>query len=125
MRRVVPSPPPADPLVTDAATFGAMLRAARTKTGMTLVDAAMTLGLSKQTLGDLETAKASVGLVTALKAARELGVAIFAVPADERERVRRQIVALRKEASPSLPPESTEASAGAAKRSAVAKKKRR
>jgi DNA-binding XRE family transcriptional regulator len=95
MKRVVPTPLPSDPLITGAAAFGAMVRAARTKSGMTLVDAALTLGVSKQTLGDLETANASVGLTTALKVAKELGVAVFAVPAPEREPVRRLIISSR------------------------------
>jgi DNA-binding XRE family transcriptional regulator len=62
---------------------------------MTLLDAALTMGVSKQTLADLETAKASVGLATALKVAKELGVAVFAVPSTEREPVRRQILLSR------------------------------
>lgn len=95
MKRVVSTPLPADPLIADAAAFGVMIRAARTRTGMTLVEAALTLGVSKQTLADLETAKASVGLVTALKVAKELGVAVFAVPAPEREPLRRQILSSR------------------------------
>lgn len=66
---------------------------------MTLVDAALTLGVSKQTLTDLETAKASVGLATALRVAKELGVAVFAVPSPEREPVRRLILSSRKAAS--------------------------
>lgn len=95
MRRVVPTPFPQDPLVKDAAQFGAAVRAARTAAGMTLADAAQTLGVSKQRLADLETAKASVGLITALHIARELGVALFAVPADDREPVRRLILNAR------------------------------
>jgi len=89
MRRVVPTPFPADPLLADAASFGAAVRAARTRAGMTLADAALNVGVAKQTLADLETAKGSVGLATALTIARELGVSIFAVPAAEREPARR------------------------------------
>ena len=92
MRRVVPTPFPSDPLLHDAAAFGAAVRAARTGAGMTLADAAMTLGIAKQTLADLEKASASVGLATALTVARELGVAVFAVPARDREPVRRMII---------------------------------
>lgn len=92
MRRVVPTPFPSDPLLKDAATFGASIRAARTAAGMTLADAAMTLGISKQTLSDLEKATASVGLSIALKVARDLGVAVFAAPAANREPVRRMII---------------------------------
>ena len=95
MRRVVPTHFPSDPLLKDAATFGAAIRAARTGAGMTLADAAMTLGISKQTLSDLEKATASVGLATALKVAHELGVAVFASPAGDREPVRRFIIGAR------------------------------
>src|SRR5665647_1222653 len=91
MRRVVPAPFPSDPLVLDAASFGAAVRAARTSAGMSLADAAQTVGVAKQTLSDLETAKGSVGIATALRVARELGVATFSVPAAEREPVRRAI----------------------------------
>jgi len=94
MRRVVPLPFPSDPVVTDAAKLGAAIRAARSNAGMTLVDAALALGISKQTLSDLETAKSSVGLGTTLHVAREMGVALFAVPAGEREIVRRAIMQL-------------------------------
>lgn len=92
MKRVVPTPPPVDPLVADAVAFGAAVRAARTGSGMSLADAALLVGIGKQTLSDLETARTSVGLATALKVGRELGVAIFAVPAHDREWVRRLIV---------------------------------
>lgn len=92
MRRVVPTPIPDDPLVADAHALGAAVRAARTASGMTLADAAMSVGISKQTLSDLETAKASVGLALALRVARELGVVVFAVPAAEREPVRKAIM---------------------------------
>lgn len=94
MRRVVATPFPVDPTIAEPLALGAMIRAARTALGMTLADAALTVGVSKQTLSDLETAKASVGLAIALKVARELGVAVFAVPAAEREPVRRAIASL-------------------------------
>ncbi|MDE2259738.1 MAG: helix-turn-helix transcriptional regulator [Betaproteobacteria bacterium] len=99
MRRVVPTLFPSDPLLKDAAMFGAAIRAARTGAGMTLVDAAMTLGISKQTLSNLEKASGSVGLSIALKVARELGVAVFAAPAGDREPVRRIIINARKTGS--------------------------
>ena len=92
MRNVVPTPFPSEPLVADSVAFGRAIRAARTSAGMTLTDAAVTLGVSKQTLADLETAKASVGLGIALRVARELGVAVFVAPSGEREVVRRAIV---------------------------------
>ena len=95
MRRVLPISFPPNPFVADAGALGRAIRAARCNAGMTLVDAAMTVGVSKQTLSDLETAKASVGVGTALRVARELGVAVFAVPAAEREPVKRAILMVR------------------------------
>lgn len=95
MRRVVPTAFPADPLALDARSFGATLRAARTASGLTLVDAAATLGISKQTLSDLETGRASIGLATALRVAQGLGVGVLALTAGEREAVRREIRAAR------------------------------
>lgn len=58
-----------------------------TAAGMTLVDAASALGVSKQTLSDLEKATGSVGLAIALRIARELGVGVFAwcSPLNERQ----------------------------------------
>ena len=103
MRKVVPTPPPQEALIADTAAFGAILRAARTGAGMTLADAAMAFGIAKQTLADLETAKSSVGLATALKVAAGLGVAVFAVPAADREPVRRLIVGARRSADATNP----------------------
>jgi len=94
MRRVVPTAFPEDPLVKDAATLGAAVRAARTRAAMTLADAALNLGIAKQTLADLETAGGSVGLATALHVARELGLALFVVPAAEREPARRLLMGM-------------------------------
>jgi transcriptional regulator with XRE-family HTH domain len=95
MKRVVATPVPPDPLVHDPRAFGAAIRAARTGAGMTLADAALAIGIAKQTLSDLESAKASVGLATALRAARELGLAVLAVSSDEREPLRRMITGTR------------------------------
>lgn len=104
MKRVTPTPTPIDPMLPDALAFGTAIRAARTSAGLSLADAAVALGLAKQTLSDLETAKGSVGLPTALHVARELGVAIFGVPAAEREQLRRLIAQSRQlsNASPSV-----------------------
>jgi transcriptional regulator with XRE-family HTH domain len=102
MRKVKPSAVADDPSVTDAAAFGATIRAARTASGLSIAEAAALLGIAKQTLSDLETARASVGLATALAAARELGVAVFAVPAADREPARRALRALSE--PPAVPP---------------------
>lgn len=97
MKRVKPIPPPADLFVADSKAFGASIRAARCAARMTLADAAMLLGIARQTLTNLETAKSSVSLDTALRAAREFGVSILAVPGGQREPVRRALRALMPE----------------------------
>lgn len=91
MKRVVPSRPPTDPLTLDSQSFGQAIRAARTAAGMTLVDAAAMMGVSKQTLSDLEKATGSVGLAIALRVARELGVGVFAVQPTQREFARQAL----------------------------------
>ncbi len=95
MRRTVPIPFPSDPVLTDAGVLGTAVRAARTGAGMTLEDAAAFLGVAKQTLGDLERGKDTVGLGLTLKISDGLGVALFVVPAGQRERVRRYLTSSR------------------------------
>lgn len=79
MRTVVPQPFP-DPTLRDAEGFGRAVRAARTLGGIRLEDAASALGISKQTLADIEKGTGTVALGTALRVARELGVALLAAP---------------------------------------------
>jgi transcriptional regulator with XRE-family HTH domain len=105
MRRVTPARHPSDPSIVDAMSFGAAVRAARTAAGVTLVDAATTLGVAKQTLSDLESGRGSVALSTALRLAHSLGVAVFAVPSIHREPVRRLIVSSHATGSESGPRE--------------------
>ena len=76
MKRLVPSPSPTDAWAPDPATFGQAIRAARAAADLTLIDAAATLGISKQTLRELEKATGSVGLANALRVAKELGVGV-------------------------------------------------
>lgn len=94
MKRVKPLPPPADLFVADSKAFGASIRAARCAANMTLTEASLLLGVARQTLTNLETAKSSVSLDTALRAAREFGVSILAVPGGQRERVRRALAGM-------------------------------
>jgi transcriptional regulator with XRE-family HTH domain len=79
VRKVVAEAFP-DPMIRDALTFGQAVRAARTGAGISLEAAAAALGISKATLGDLEGGRGTVGLGTALRVARELGIAVFATP---------------------------------------------
>lgn len=94
-RRVVSIAFPADPQLRGPLDFGTAVRAARTGRGLSLEQAALLVGVAKQTLQDLELGTASVGLELALRVARELGVAVFAVPAARGEAVSRCITALR------------------------------
>lgn len=82
-KRVVPSAFPA-PLVTTPEQFGAAVRAARTASGVTLEEAAVALGVAKQTLQSLERGTSSVGLALALRIAQAFGVAVLVAPASRR-----------------------------------------
>ncbi len=95
MKRVKFISPSPDLIVSDSKAFGASIRAARRAANMTLADAALLLGVARQTLTNLETAKSSVSLDTALRAAREFGVSILAVPGGQREGVRRALASMK------------------------------
>ncbi len=95
MKRVTPTPFPSDPLVREPGQLGEAIRAARTSAALSRVEAAAALGISKQTLTDLERGKPTVAVGTALRVAHELGVSIFIAPAQHRERVRRAVLEAR------------------------------
>ena len=92
MRTVIALPFPDSPFVDDCEAFGRFVRAARTQSGMTLEDAALAVGVAKQTLQDLETGKPGVGLGFALRIAQALGVAVFASPAQDKARSGRRLM---------------------------------
>jgi transcriptional regulator with XRE-family HTH domain len=102
--RLKPLPAP-DPFVPDIKAFGASIRAARRGANMTLLEASLVLGVARQTLTNLETGKNSVSLDTALRAAREFGVSIVAVPGGQQAGVRRALAEMKPAdaASPSSP----------------------
>lgn len=91
MRTVTPKPFPPDPELRSTPQLGAAIRAARTQTGLTLADAALTLGVAKQTLSDLERGKPTVGLGLAIQIATGLGVALFMTPASMREQTKMKL----------------------------------
>jgi DNA-binding XRE family transcriptional regulator len=95
MRTVVPTSPPADPVVADARALGAAIRAARTGARVTVLDAAAAIGVSRQTMVNIETGKGAVALPIVLRAAAELGVTLFAVSSADRDVVRRAILNTR------------------------------
>jgi len=92
VRTVTPKPFPSDLELRSAKQLGIAVRAARTQAGLTLADAALTLGVAKQTLSNLELGKPSVGLGLALEIAAGLGVALFMVPASAREQTRMRLM---------------------------------
>jgi transcriptional regulator with XRE-family HTH domain len=96
MRTVTPKPFPSDLELRSTNQLGVAVRAARTQAKLTLADAALTLGVAKQTLSDLELGKPSVGLGLALKIATGLGVSLFMVPTSAREQTRLRLMNLIK-----------------------------
>ncbi len=94
MRRVTPRAFPPDNLVGEPATLASFIRAARTQSGFTLEDAALATGVAKSTLQKIETDPSTVSFAIVLEVARQLGVTLFAVPAERREIVRRMIAHL-------------------------------
>ena len=91
MRRVKPQTFPEDPLVSEATVIENFIRASRTQSGMTLEEAALTIGIAKSTMQAIETHPHQVAFATVLKVAKEMGVSVFAVPAEQREVVRKMI----------------------------------
>lgn len=87
MRRVVPTPFPLDPWLQSTEQLGAAVRASRTAAGMTLEDAALAVGVAKQTLQNLETGKGQVSLTIALRILGGLGVDLFVGQARDRSRI--------------------------------------
>lgn len=88
MKRVKPTKFPDNPELRSAEQLGLSIRAMRTKSEMSLEDAAMTLGMSKQTLSDIELGKSTVSIGNTLKAASGLGVALFIFPSEMRELIK-------------------------------------
>lgn len=91
MKRIVKTPFPLDPFVSDAKTIGAAIRAVRTESGLSLEDAALATCVAKQTLSDLEAGLPSVGLGITLRIANALGLSLLVIPTKDRETVRRRI----------------------------------
>ena len=92
MKRVVAQPFPTNPSLRTPVDLGIALRAARTSAGLSLDAAALGLGISKKTLLQLEQGAPSVAIGTALHVAAQLGVALFMVPAANKDLARRKIL---------------------------------
>jgi DNA-binding XRE family transcriptional regulator len=80
-----------DSLVSTDSTgsIGAVIRATRKAAGLTLVEAAAFIGIAKQTLGDLERGRSSVGIHIVLKVLNDLGLGIVVAPKKEIELAQR------------------------------------
>jgi transcriptional regulator with XRE-family HTH domain len=62
-----------------------------------LEDAAMTIGVSLQTLVDIEAGKPGVSIGKILQVANGLGVSLFVLPQNQREIARRRLTDLTEE----------------------------
>lgn len=91
MRTVKPKAFPEEPLVIDPSVLAAFVRAARTQSNFTLENAAIATGVAKSTMQSIETHPDNVAFATVLRVARELGVSLVAIPAEQREVVRKLI----------------------------------
>jgi transcriptional regulator with XRE-family HTH domain len=92
MRTVKPTNHPVDPVLSDPRHLGAAIRSARTQHGVRLEDAAMQLGIGKQTLQNLEKGHPGVGIGTALRVAHAVGITLMAVPSAKRDQARALLV---------------------------------
>lgn len=88
MKRVIATPFP-DPVLLGPKDLGLAIKSARTSNGLTQLDAALSLGISKQTLIDLEKGSGTVSLGTAMNAARQLGVVMLVAPSQQTSRILR------------------------------------
>ena len=73
MRTVKATPLPA-PLITHPQQLGALVRAVRTASGLTLEETALSVKVAKQTLQNLETGTGTVSLALAFKVMNGLGI---------------------------------------------------
>lgn len=103
MRRVTAKAFPQDNVVREPTTLASFIRAARTQSGLTLEDAALATGVAKSTLQKIETDPSTVSFGIVLEVARQLGVSIFAFPAEQREPLRRLIARLPDSSTRSSP----------------------
>lgn len=87
MKLVKATPAPADPNLLDTHVLGAAVRAARTGAGMTLAEAALSIGVAKQTLANLEAGAPGVSLGLVLKITEALGLGLVVIPRYQQARV--------------------------------------
>lgn len=88
MKKVVAIPFNEDTEIRSAKDLGDAIRAARTQSEMTLENFAIAIGLSKQTLSDIELGKTTVNIGNVMLAAKGAGICMFAFPTNDRELVK-------------------------------------
>ena len=71
--------------------IGGKIRQERKNAGLTLVETAQALGIAKQTLSDLETARKPVGLTITLMVCRQLGIVLLPIPTGQLQRVKKYL----------------------------------
>jgi transcriptional regulator with XRE-family HTH domain len=91
MKQVKPTPFPANPVLSDPGVLGHAVRAARTEAGMTLAEAAMSIGVAKQTLSNLENGQAGVSLGLVLKITEALGLSLAVFARHQQDKVSQTI----------------------------------
>lgn len=94
MKRVVKKPFPSDPEILTATQLGLAIQAARTQSGLTQEQAALFCNISKQTYIGIEQGKEGTAIGSILEVAKNMGVAVFAVPSSQRDKLKRHISTL-------------------------------
>jgi len=77
--------------------IGGKIRQERKRAGLTLVETAQALGIAKQTLSDLETARKPVGLLITLMVCRQMGIVLLPIPMGQLQRVQKYLTHLQSE----------------------------
>ena len=75
--------------------IGGKIRQERKRAGLTLVETALALGIAKQTLSDLETARKPVGLLITLMVCRQMGIVLLPIPTGQVQRIQKYLAHLK------------------------------
>lgn len=71
--------------IDDLEQLGLLIRQARKASGLSIVEAAASIGIAKQTLSDLERGRGSVGIQIVLKVIHEFGLRVLVTSKKELE----------------------------------------
>jgi transcriptional regulator with XRE-family HTH domain len=91
MKKIRKADWPKDPFITSMSDVGLAIKAARTQANLRMVDTAMLVGVSIQTLVDIEAGRPGVSFGKVLQVANSLGVSFFVLPARKRNLLRNLI----------------------------------